>query len=195
MMIQMILEFLRELGLVGLFIGIGVEALSIPFPAAIIFLLYGYLINPTGMELVWISLLSALIYTAVSYIPYAFALKYQDAVTKRMGSKRVKKMIARAEKYREWTIAIGRVLGMGYIVYVATFCKMSPTRYGIFTFIGVLPVAFAMLYLGGLGNVGEVYEIFQQVQYVVMAVIVGLIVLYVLYRVRLKQKQVVKDAK
>ncbi|MFC4736329.1 DedA family protein [Bacillus daqingensis] len=187
-MIDMILTTLRELGWMGLFIGVAVEALSIPFPAAIIFLLYGYLIDPTGMDLVWLSLASAAIYTAVAFLPYALSVKFKYVVERRIRTGRAQRMVRFMQKYRGWTIAAGRVLGMGYIVYVAAFCRISPARYGIFTFIGVLPVAFLMLYLGGLGNVEAVYAAFQQVQYVITAVIVLAIGGYVYYRIRQRKK-------
>lgn len=188
-MLEMIIDTLREWGIIGLLLGIGVEALSIPFPAAIVFLLYGYIINPAGWELVWISLLSAAVYTAVAYIPYVLSVRYHYLVSNRIKTGRAQRMVRFMERYREWTIAGGRVLGMGYIVYVAAFCKISPIKYGLFTFIGVLPVALAMLYLGGLGNVGEVYYVFQNLQYVITAVIVAGICYYIYYRYKLKNRR------
>lgn len=185
-MLEMILDILRELGITGLIIGIGVEALSIPFPAAIFFLFYGYLMNPDGWELVWISFASAAAYTAIAYLPYLLSLKFKHVVERRIKTGRAQRMVRFMKKYREWTIAGGRVLGMGYIVYVAAFCKIGPVRYGLFTFIGVLPVAFSMLYLGGLGNVEAVYNAFQNVQYVITTVLLLGIGYYIYYRYKLK---------
>lgn len=187
-MLEMIIETLKEWGITGLFLGIGVEALSIPFPAAIVFLLYGYVINPAGWDLLGISLAASAVYTAVAYIPYGLSIRYHYLVSDRIETGRAQRMVKFMEKYRGWTIAAGRVLGMGYIVYVAAFCKITPLRYGFFTFIGVLPVALLMLYLGGLGNVGEVYTVFQNLQYVISALILAGIGYYIYYRVRLKKK-------
>ncbi|PKR77346.1 hypothetical protein CEY16_11475 [Halalkalibacillus sediminis] len=184
-MLEVIFDILRELGMTGLVLGIGIEALSVPFPAAIIFLIYGYLINPSGWELVWVSFVASVVYTLIAYIPYVLSIRFKHQVEKRVQSKRKQRMVKFMEKYRGWTIAAGRILGMGYIVYVAAVCKISPLRYGIFTFIGVFPVALLMLYLGGLGVVGEAYGAFQGMQYV----ITGLIILAAVYYISAKIKR------
>jgi membrane protein DedA with SNARE-associated domain len=187
-MLEVIFDILRELGWAGLIAGIAVEALSIPFPAAIIFLIYGYLIGPSGWDIVWISLLASAAYTIIAYIPYYLSLRFQGFVQRRLVSKRAKRMVRFMEKYREWTIAAGRVLGMGYIVYVAAFCRITPLRYGVFTFIGVFPVAVVMLYLGTLGVVGEAYGVFQNVQYLIAGLFAAAVVYYIYFRMKSKKK-------
>lgn len=187
-MLEVIFDILRELGWAGLIAGIAVEALSIPFPAAIIFLIYGYLIGPAGWDIIWISLLASAAYTVISYIPYYLSIRFKGLVQHRLVSRRAKRMVRFMEKYREWTIAAGRILGMGYIVYVASFCKITPLRYGLFTFIGVFPVAVLMLYLGTLGVVGEAYGVFQNVQYLIAGLFAAAVVYYIYFRIKSKKK-------
>jgi membrane protein DedA with SNARE-associated domain len=187
-MLEIIFDILKQLGIAGLIMGIGVEALSVPFPAAIVFLLYGYVMQPSGLELVWISLGASAAYTAIAYIPYLLSVKFKYLVQRRVQSGRAQRMVSVMEKYGGWTIAGGRVLGMGYIVYVASFCRISPLRYGIFTFIGIVPVALSMLYLGGLGNVEAVYTTFQNVQYLVMGVLAAALAYYIYYRVKRRKE-------
>ncbi|PRO66538.1 DedA family protein [Alkalicoccus urumqiensis] len=187
-MIQLIMDTLREIGTIGLFIGVGIEALSIPFPAAIVFLVYGYVMDPSGWEWLWLSLSASAAYTGVAFIPYMLSNKFHHLVERRVRNARSQRMIRFMEKYRGWTIAAGRILGMGYIVYAAAFYKISPLRYGFFTFIGVLPVALVMLYLGTLGNLEAVYMVFQNVQYLITGVLVALVGWYVYRRVK-KAKQ------
>ncbi|MFB4163610.1 DedA family protein [Alteribacillus sp. JSM 102045] len=187
-MLKILLDTLEQLGLIGLFLGIAVEAISIPFPAAIVILVYGYIMDPSGLEWVLISLGAAAVYTAVSFIPYWLSLRYDHLLQNRVNTSSSKRMLRFMDKYREWTISAGRILGMGYIVYLAAFYKITPFRYGLFTFIGVLPVAFLMFYLGSLGNIEVVYTWFQNVQYGIMVLIAGAIGWYVYYRVKTRKR-------
>ncbi|SDH90275.1 membrane protein DedA, SNARE-associated domain [Alteribacillus persepolensis] len=187
-MLTFLLETLEQLGLVGLFLGTAIEAISIPFPAAIVFLVYGYIMDPSGIDWVMLSIGSAAVYTAVSYIPYGLSLRFDYLLQRRVNQAKSKRMHTFMQKYREWTIAAGRVLGMGYIVYLAAFYKITPFRYGFFTFIGVLPVAFLMFYLGSLGNIEVVYNWFQRAQSLIIGVIVIGAGIYIFYRWRTKKR-------
>ncbi|SFM41824.1 DedA family protein [Salibacterium qingdaonense] len=188
-MLELILNALEQLGLAGLFLGVAVEAISSPFPAAIVLLVYGYIIDPTGWNWVLLSISSAAVYTAIAYIPYWLALRYDYLLQKQVDKAGTRQMMKFMDKYREWTITAGRILGMGYIVYVAAFYRITPFRYGFFTFIGVLPVALLMLYLGRLGNIEVVYSWFQGIQYVLMAALAGLIGWYIYYRLNRRKKE------
>ncbi|MFB5663280.1 DedA family protein [Alteribacillus sp. HJP-4] len=187
-MLELILETLKQLGFWGLLIGIGIEALSVPFPAAIVFLVYGYIMEPSGWSWLFIGFGSAAAYTAVAFIPYWLSLRYDHLLQKRVNSAGAQRMLKFMDKYREWTITAGRILGMGYIVYVAAFSRISPLRYAFFTFIGVLPVAVLMFYLGSLGNIEAVYTWFQNIQYIITVVIIGLLTYYVYYRIKRRSK-------
>ncbi|RSL29335.1 hypothetical protein D7Z54_31775 [Salibacterium salarium] len=188
-MLEFLLTLLEQLGLAGLLIGIAVEAISLPFPAAIVLLVYGYIIDPAGWEWLLLSLCSAAAYTATAFIPYWLSLRYDHLLKNRVDKAGTRHMMKFMQRYREWTITAGRVLGMGYIVYVAAFYKITPFRYGFFTFIGVLPVAIVMLYLGRLGNIETVYTWFQNIQYGLMVLLTGAIGWYIYYRIKRKKKK------
>ncbi|MDQ0297668.1 membrane protein DedA with SNARE-associated domain [Salibacterium salarium] len=187
-MLAFLLDTLEQLGLAGLFLGIAVEAISFPFPAAIVLLVYGYIIDPTGWEWILLSIYAALLYTAVAYIPYWVSLRYDHLLKNRVDKAGTRQMMKFMENYREWTITAGRVLGMGYIVYVAAFYKIKPVRYGFFTFIGVWPVSLLMLYLGRLGNIEIVYTWFQNIQYALMVLLGGAVSWYIYYRMKRRKR-------
>ncbi|WP_026702067.1 DedA family protein [Salibacterium aidingense] len=187
-MLDLILRVLEQLGLFGLFLGIAIEAISFPFPAAIVLLVYGYIIDPSGWQWTLLSIASAAVYTVVAFIPYWISLRYDHILQNRVDKAGTRQMMKFMDKYREWTITAGRILGMGYIVYVAAFYRITPFRYGFFTFIGVLPIALLMLYLGRLGNIKVVYSWFQGLQYILMVVLAGLIGWYIYYRLRRRKK-------
>ncbi|MFZ4454056.1 DedA family protein [Salibacterium aidingense] len=187
-MLDLILRVLEQLGLFGLFLGIAIEAISFPFPAAIVLLVYGYIIDPSGWQWTLLSIASAAVYTVVAFIPYWISLRYDHILQNRVDKAGTRQMMKFMDKYREWTITAGRILGMGYIVYVAAFYRITPFRYGFFTFIGVLPIALLMLYLGRLGNIEVVYSWFQGLQYILMVVLAGLIGWYIYYRLRRRKK-------
>ncbi|PSL45908.1 membrane protein DedA with SNARE-associated domain [Salsuginibacillus halophilus] len=191
-MLEFILSTLESLGLFGLFIGVAVEALSIPFPAAVFMLAYGYILDPDPISWIWLSLGSAVIYTLISFIPYAFAKRYENWVQKKVKHSKIEKMTRYVKKYGDWVVAVGRVLGMGYIAYTASVSNISSVRYAIFTFIGVLPTAFVMFYLGQLGNIEAVYEWFQRSQYVIFSLLATAIGAYVAYRA-LRAKKYAKE--
>ncbi|WP_240376281.1 DedA family protein [Bacillus piscicola] len=186
-MLPFILDILKNVGVVGLFLGISIEAMSLPFPAAIVILVYGYILDPGGWGFVILSVGAAACYTAVAFIPYGLALRYDHLLQNRMSKAGAKQMITFMKKYKEWTITAGRILGMGYIVYVAAFYRITPLTYGFFTFIGILPIALLMFYLGSIGNIEAVYTWFQNIQYAISALIVILIVSYLFYRWKRKK--------
>ncbi|WP_018923258.1 DedA family protein [Salsuginibacillus kocurii] len=190
-MLEFILSILEQLGIVGLILGVAIEALSIPFPAAIFMLAYGYILDPGWTDWFLLSLLSSGIYMVVSFIPYLLANRYHYLFKKKLNSGRLKRMQHMVEKYGEWAIAGGRMVGMGYIAYVAAFCEIRPFRYGLFTFIGVFPTALLMFYLGQLGNIEVIYNWFQRFQYVIFSIIALLIGGYIalrLYQVKRAKK-------
>jgi membrane protein DedA with SNARE-associated domain len=190
------MNFLVGLGLWGLLLGIFIEAVSLPFPAALFILIYGYILKPGPLEIILYGLAVSAAYVLISYIPYWLSIKYESSIRGRLSRKKQKKFDHWNEKYGDWTITLGRILGMGYIAYLGGFCGIKPGRYGFLTFLGILPISMVMLYLGSIGNLNVLKEGFQNVQWIINGLILTLAISYILIRLlrrkasfgKLKQK-------
>ncbi|WP_409251011.1 DedA family protein [Bacillus sp. SCS-153A] len=185
--IETIMNFLMSMGIWGLLLGVFFEAVSLPFPAALFILVYGYILKPDLYEIFFYGIAVSLFYALVSYIPYWLSIKYETSIRKKLSRKKQGKFDRWNKKYGDWTISLGRILGMGYIAYLGGFCGIRPFRYGMLTFIGVLPVAFTMFYLGSIGNLQALVESFQNVQWGINGFLLTLAISYILIRVLQKK--------
>ncbi|RKL66815.1 hypothetical protein CR203_13345 [Salipaludibacillus neizhouensis] len=187
-MLNFILDVLRELGWIGLLIGIAIEALSFPFPAAIFVLIYGYLLDPGWGEILFFSILTSLFYVLVSFIPYFLSIRYDKFVRRKIPQQKLLFAQKWIDRYGDWMIAVGRFIGMGYITYIAGLGKMSKIKFAGLTFIGFYPLSVLMFYLGTLGNVVVMVERFQQMQWFVYSTLGAIILLYIVFRIYRKKK-------
>ncbi|WP_227939559.1 DedA family protein [Alkalihalobacillus deserti] len=181
-MIDIILDVLRDLKWAGLLIGIVIEAISLPFPAALFVLIYGYILDPSLPEMAMLAFGSSIVYVAFSFIPYWLSIKYEPFIRRKVSEHKVRKAERWIEKYGEWMIAVGRVIGMGYIAYIAGFSKIRPVSFAFFTFLGFFPLSFLMFFLGSLGNLEEMAEKFQNAQWLVYSIIGMTLAGYLTYR-------------
>ncbi|KKI91905.1 hypothetical protein WQ54_12300 [Bacillus sp. SA1-12] len=182
-MFEFILTTLNSLGIWGLFLGLALEASSLPFPGVLFVLTYGYLLKPSWGMVAILTITGSFVYTIFSYIPYFIGLKLQDNLKQEKYEKKIKRAKAWFDKYGEWTISLSRILGVGnYISYFAGMIKVNPWRYGVLTFIGILPWVLFMLILGRAGIIKTVIDLFTSIQkYLVIGLALGLIV-YLVYR-------------
>lgn len=180
-MLDVILEVLKDMKWFGLIIGIAIEAISLPFPAALVVLIYGYLLNPSLPEMVMLAFVSSLIYVAFSFIPYWLSIKYESKIRKKLSKNKMRTAEHWVEKYGEWMIAFGRVIGMGYIAYIAGFSKIGPVAFGFYTFLGFFPLSFLMFFLGSLGHLEKISKWFQHTQWLLYSLIGITIVGYLTY--------------
>ncbi|UJW58801.1 VTT domain-containing protein [Bacillus sp. A116_S68] len=187
-MIELIFDLLRQLGWIGLVIGVAIEALSIPFPAAIFVLVYGYLLNPTWLDILLYSVWTSLIYVTVSFIPYVISLRYESVVREKMPKQKMAFAQKWVDKYGDWMIAVGRFIGMGYITYIAGFSHMTKLKFAALTFIGFYPLSIIMFYLGTLGNIEAMITRFQQAQWLILIVLGVLLILYIIFRIQRRKK-------
>ncbi|WP_052302333.1 DedA family protein [Bacillus sp. SG-1] len=185
--IEQIMSFLVGLGFWGLFLGVFIEAVSLPFPAALFILIYGYILKPDLIEILFYGTAVSIFYVLISYIPYWLSIKYETSIRKKLSRKKQGQFDRWNIKYGDWTIALGRILGMGYIAYLGGFCGMRPVRYGLLSFIGILPVSFAMFYLGSIGNLQALKESFQNVQWAINGVLLTTVISYGLFKLLRKK--------
>ncbi|WP_456274400.1 DedA family protein [Bacillus sp. AK031] len=177
------MNFLVGMGIWGLIIGVFIEAVSLPFPAALFILIYGYIMRPDFFEIIFYGVAVSLLYVLVSYIPYWLSLKYESSMRKKLSKRKQDKFDRWNDRFGDWTITLGRMLGMGYIAYLGGFCNIRPARYGFLTFIGILPVSILMFYLGSIGNLKVLTESFKNAQWVINGVLLTTISSYLIYKV------------
>ncbi|WP_244668197.1 DedA family protein [Bacillus sp. NTK074B] len=183
------MNLIKELGMWGLFAGNAIEASSLPFPGALVTLTYGYVLDPSWIKLIILSITSSIVYTVFSYIPYGIGFTLKDKIKEKTSSKKIEKGQKWFRKCGLWSIAITRPLGIGnYISYVAGISKVNKWKFGGLTFIGIFPITVTMLIVGKNGNLKSVQSMMSHVQTYLL--IGGAVVItgYLLYKFLYKRK-------
>lgn len=194
-MFEVIFHFLKEMGTMGLFIGTALEASSLPFPGALVILIYGFLLKPSVIGTIFMALAVSIVYTAFSYIPYGIGYKLESKIKRKFNEKKVEKTKRVFKKYGEWTIALSRPFGIGnYVSYAAGMSKIRPWKFGILTFIGILPLAFLMLFLGRLGEIKKVNSILETSQTFILVGLGIILCCYLGYKFLYKKRAAGRSA-
>jgi membrane protein DedA with SNARE-associated domain len=189
-MLEFILKLFDSLGYWGLFLGLAVEASSLPFPGVLLVLTYGYLLKPSWGMILTLSFFGSLVYTFFSYIPYFIGLKLQGKLKKKKYEKKIEKVQTLFKKYGEWSISFSRIVGIGnYISYFSGMSKVPPWKFGVLTYIGVLLWVFLMFLLGRIGNINTVIDLFTSMQKYILLGILLSIFFYMLYRMKKKTEK------
>ncbi len=145
---DIIITFLTQIGLVGLFLTMFLEGSSLPIPGIVVVLSYGYALNPSLTQLVFISIVMSIVYSAASFIPYTLGSKSEEMIRKKFGEKLCKAQ-AWFIQYGMWSISLTRPFSVGnYISYVAGMSKVPRVKYFFYTFLGILPWSIVMLLVG-----------------------------------------------
>lgn len=179
-MISYLLHLLAGMGIAGLFITMAIEGLSIPIPGLIMVLTYGYILNPSIVEILGIALGMSIAYSISSFVPYSISTRLSFSRPKwlRKGIKRVNRWFRR---YGEWSIAITRPFGVGnYISYLAGMAKVRPWKYAALTFLGIYPWSVAVLLLGKICR-GNIHLARQAVQNYWSLIVLAVLVIAAIY--------------
>ncbi|WP_191566269.1 DedA family protein [Metabacillus idriensis] len=190
-MLDFIINLLREFGIWGLMAGLAIEASSLPFPGSLITLAYGYLLDLSILQLIWIALLGSLVYTVFSFIPYWIGYKLEHKMKKKLTKK--KKTFEKTQRWFKkcglWSIAIARPLGIGnYISYVSGLSKVKVLPFAGLTFLGIFPLNLTMLWLGQIGNLKSISAFMSDMQTYIFIAIGIAIGIFLLYRFFYKKK-------
>lgn len=185
-MLEFIINVIKEIGMWGLFAGNAIEASSLPFPGVLVTLTYGYLLDPSWGKLIGLALISSVIYTVFSYIPYGIGFKIKHTIKEKTNSKNTRK-VEKAQKwfrkYGIWSIALSRPLGIGnYISYASGISKVKKIKFGMLTFIGIFPVTFIMLIVGKNGNLKSVQALMSNVQNYIFIGGAAVLIIYIAYK-------------
>lgn len=151
-MIDLILEFLKNIGIIGVYTVIFLEGSSLPFPGIAIVLAYGGLLNLTYVDTAYVAGGMSLTYSVASLIPYYIGKKMKCLVREKF-QKGIQKASLLFERYGIWSIALSRPFGIGnYISYLAGMSNIRIVKYMFLTFVGIFPWCYVMLSLGNYFN-------------------------------------------
>lgn len=189
-MVDFITEALKDFGIWGLLAGLAVEASSLPFPGALITLIYGYLLNSSFLDAFWISTIGSICYTLFSLIPYGIGYKLEDKLSQKWKDKKVFKKSQRwFQKCGQWTIALARPIGVGnYVSYLAGISKIRLLPFLLLTFLGIFPWVLAMILVGGAGNLKMANSIISQAQTYIFVIAGIAIIGFVIYKMYARKK-------
>lgn len=182
-MIEIILLWLKDIGLVGLFAAMFLEGSSLPFPGIAVVLAYGYILPFSYWNTVWVAAGMSVVYCLASLLPYFLGSKLGGLFQKRpkIGLQKAKDLFVH---YGAWSVAMSRPFGLGnYISYVAGMSKMKLIPYLLLTFIGIYPWSYGMILVGNYFNGSyEAFKAFYQNNsvylYIAAAISFGIIFLY-----------------
>lgn len=198
-MTELVLHWLKDIGLIGLFAAMFLEGSSLPFPGIAVVIAYGYILPFEYFNPLWIAAGMSLVYSLASLIPYYIGSKLEGLIWKHP-KKGINKARDLFNRYGVWSVAVSRPFGLGnYISYVAGMSKMSLRQYLLFTFIGIYPWSYVMILLGKYfkGSHEALMSFYQNNSsyfYFALTILLGIIFLYLLIRNKNNQdKAVIKE--
>jgi len=146
---------LQRYGYSGVAISTFLEGVSIPFPSIVILLLAGFLASKGSMSLFSIIIIAAASYTIGSCIPYYIGHSMNKGLLNilnkyiKIPQKHVESTRSLFNKYGEIAVCFTRPTLLGnYISYFAGINKMPLARFLSYTFIGILPWAAVIVFIG-----------------------------------------------
>lgn len=189
--IDQILMFLKDLGLIGLFTSIFLEGASVPFPGIIAVLAYGGLLDLSLAKMASIAAVMAVVYSLASLIPYFVGNKMEHLLWDKI-RKGLRKASSFFNRYGIWSIALSRPFGIGnYISYLAGISNVSLVKYLLLTFTGIFPWCFVILYLGDYlnGNYDQFKTLFNEYKFEFYGIGLLLAVLFTAYSIWKRRKK------
>ncbi len=194
---QMILDFFvqyKTLHFALIFIGSLFEGLSIPCPCMIILIIGGIFLVHSFTDLLWISLVCALLYCIGAMGPYYIGEKVQKWIPKE------NKYFGLVEKYflkyGDLSVCVTRPLWIGNLIsYFAGMYDMKISKFLAFTFLGIFPWHVWTLVLGlFFGRNFERTLHFAQSYFPLFAVIFAIVVIGLYYFSKFLRKIVIEKS-
>lgn len=190
-LVDQILIFLKDLGLIGLFVSIFLEGASVPFPGIIAVLAYGGLLDLSVQKMAGIAAAMAVVYSLASLIPYFIGNKLEHRLWNKI-RKGLSKASRFFNRYGIWSIALSRPFGVGnYISYLAGISNVGLVKYLLLTFTGIFPWCFIILYLGDYlnGNFDRFSALFNEYKFEFYGIGLSLAVLFTAYSIWKRRKK------
>lgn len=191
--VSLVTTVLTTIGLPGLFALMVVESFGLPpVPGEVVLPFTGFLIAEGTFSLAG-ALVAALSGALVgAFLAYAVGRWWRERITGlgvgrlRLEARHLERMDRFFERRGEATVALARMVPVAcaYISYPAGTARMPPARFGVYTFLGMIPYTLALLYVGiVLRSNWTVVESYFPVLDVVLLTLVVLVVGYLLLQV------------
>ncbi|WP_168188691.1 DedA family protein [Thermoflavimicrobium daqui] len=193
-MLQYLMEFLKEYGVLALFIATAIEASALPFPGAWVVLVFGLMYPASPWQLILIAAANGVVFSIFSLIPYMIGRKLEGFTKKKFDPTKIEKTQNWFRKYGEWSIIFTRPLSVGnYMSFISGMCKVRFWRYLLFTYFGVFPWNAFLLLMGHSGSLDSIQRLLARLQHVgymtgvILLILIGVGV--VIWRMKKKQRQ------
>lgn len=155
--VDLVIFVLGAIGLPGLFALTAVEGFGVPpLPSEVILPFAGYLVAEGTFSFSAALVAAALGELVGAYAAYAVGRRWRHHLERfGVGPLRLQPHhLAAMDRYfarrGEMTVALARLVPVvrSYVSYPAGAASMNPTRFGVYTVIGVVPFEAALLYVG-----------------------------------------------
>ncbi|SFJ10535.1 DedA family protein [Thermoflavimicrobium dichotomicum] len=175
-MLQYLLDFIKEYGIIALFVATAIEASALPFPGAWVVLIFGLMYPASPWQLVLIGAANGVIFSIFSMIPYLIGKKLEKFTKKKFDPEKIEKTQQWFRKYGEWSIIFSRPLSIGnYISFISGMCNVNFWRYLLFTYMGVFPWNVILLFVGHSGNIDRIHHFLGSLQHVGIILVIVLV--------------------
>lgn len=176
--VQGFIDFVQNLGIVGIFIATAIEAAAIPFPCTLSILLIGSVLQLSIWKILIVSAANTVIYIAFNYIPFVMAYRFESITKRWFGEKNIKRAQKWFHKYGKWSITISRPISIAnYITYLAGLSKIKSRDFVLYSTLGIFPWFVFLLYVGGLGDIEKIQKYLHDVDRLIfVTLIIGVIV-------------------
>jgi membrane protein DedA with SNARE-associated domain len=194
------INWIRTLGLLGVFLGVIIESVIIPIPSPLIMMGAGFILISPELSFVealfplfTIALVGALASTLGAYIAYGIGFfGGRPAIQKYkwifgVSWEEVELINSRYEKRHSEVIFSLRaipIIPLSVISFIFGICRIKWTKFTFWTFLGTLPRCFILASFGWF--VGKTYDTLAQtidfIETLTLVLIVVLIVAYIIYK-------------
>jgi membrane protein DedA with SNARE-associated domain len=149
------LNFISQWGYVGIFAGMLLEGLTIPFPGVTFVILGGALAAKLQLNYWLVASLAVLGYSLGTFLPYYVArlggrqMLYKYGKYVFLTHKKLELAESWFERYGNWVVCLSRPFFFGnYVSYLAGLTKMNFSQFVVYTLLGTLPWCFLLIALG-----------------------------------------------
>lgn len=201
--IQWLVEFVDNLGYVGIFIMTLVESTFVPIPSEVTMIPAGYLVQQGHMNFWWVFTASVTGTVIGAYINYWIAKHYGRQLFKKYGKyfmmtpQKLRKLEDFYKQHGALSTFIGRLLPgiRHYISFPAGLAKMKVGKFFFYTSLGGAIWMAVLLVIGyKIGDNEELVSmLLPKMQLYFYGILAGFVALYVVRKRRLKKEGKVTD--